>query len=233
MAASQQTHGRLSACWIPSPVIPSPVIPTATVTCGRAAGPSGSCACCREGAGGNPANGWGMAQAPQTLTLKTNRDRHNWWQSPWLRRVLLLVPSALVVLALLNVFGQRMATERAGSAEATLSVTAPRRARSGLIYAARFRVSAVQDLKKATLVLDQGWADGYTVNGESPQPLTQGSADGLLVYGFGHISAGRKLVFWLSLQVNPTTLGRHRQSVRLYDGQRLLATVRRSVFIFP
>lgn len=174
-----------------------------------------------------------MAQAPQTLTLKTNRDRRNWWQSPWLRRVLLLVPSALVVLALLNLFGQRMATAGAGSAEATLSVTAPQRARSGLIYAARFRVSAVEDLKKATLVLDQGWADGYTVNGESPQPLTQGSSDGRLVYGFGHVAAGRTLVFWLSLQVNPTTLGRHRQTVRLYDGKRLLTTVRRSVFIFP
>ena len=55
-----------------------------------------------------------MAQAPQTLTLKTNRDRRNWWQSPWLRRVLLLVPSALVVLALLNVFGQRMVTAARG-----------------------------------------------------------------------------------------------------------------------
>ena len=88
-------------------------------------------------------------------------------------------------------------------------------------------------MKHATLVLDRGWADGYTVNGQAPQPLTQGSSDGRLVYGFGHIPAGHTLVFWLSLQVNPTTVGRHRQSVRLYDGQKLLATVHRSVFIFP
>lgn len=112
-------------------------------------------------------------------------------------------------------------------------MSAPERARSGLIYAARFRVAAVQDLKKATLVLDQGWADGYTVNGQAPQPLTQGSSDGRLVYGLGHIPARHTLVFWLSLQINPTTVGRHRQSVRLYDGKRLLVTVRRSVFIFP
>lgn len=144
-----------------------------------------------------------------------------------------MVPSALVVLALLNVFGQRMATGRASSPEATLSVTAPQRARSGLVYAARFRVAAVHQLTHATLVLDQGWADGYTVNGQAPQPLTQGSSDGRLVYGLGHIPAGHQLVFWLSLQVNPTTVGRHRQTVRLYDGQRLLVTVRRSVFIFP
>lgn len=174
-----------------------------------------------------------MAQAPQTLTLKTHRDRESWWQSSWLRRVLLLVPCALVVLALMNVFGQRMATGRASSPEATLSVTAPSHARSGLIYAARFRVAAVRDVKQATLVLDSGWADGYTVNGAAPQPLTEGSSDGRLVYGFGHVRAGHKLVFWLSMQANPTTVGRHPQSVRLYDGQHLLATVHRSVFVFP
>jgi hypothetical protein len=174
-----------------------------------------------------------VAQAPQTLSLETNRDRRNWWQSPWLRRVLLLAPSALIVLALLNVFGQRMVSAHATSPEATLSVTAPERARSGLIYAARFRVAALEDVKKATLVLDPGWADGYTVNGQAPQPLTQGSSDGRLVYGLGHVPAGHTLALWLSLQVNPTTIGRHLQSVRLYDGQKLLATVRRSVFIFP
>jgi len=174
-----------------------------------------------------------VAQAPQTLTLKTNRDRRNWWQSPWLRRVFLLAPVALVVLALLNLFGQRMVTARATSAEASLWVTAPERARSGLIYAARFRVVARTEVKKATLVLDRGWADGYTVNGQAPQPLTQGSSNGQLVYGLGHIPAGHMLVFWLSLQVNPTTLGRHAQTVSLYDGSKLLATVRRSVFVFP
>lgn len=174
-----------------------------------------------------------MAHPPQTLTLKTHRDRCNWWQSSWLRRVLLLVPLALIVLGLLNVFGQRMVTASAASPEASLSVTAPRHARSGVIYAARFRIEATSDLRQATLVLDQGWADGYTVNGQAPQPLTQGSADGRLVYGFGHVPAGHKLVFWLSLQVNPTTVGRHPQDVRLYDGKKLLATVRRSVFIFP
>lgn len=174
-----------------------------------------------------------MAQAPQTLTLKTNRDRGNWWQSSWLRRVFLLVPLTLVVLALLNVFGQRMVTAQASAPRARLSVTAPERARSGVIYAARFRIAAVRDVTNAKLVLDHGWADGYTVNGQSPQPLTQRSSDGRLDYGFGHIPAGHTLLFWLSLQVNPTTVGHHPQTVRLYDGRTLLATVRRSVFVFP
>jgi hypothetical protein len=174
-----------------------------------------------------------VSSAPQTLTLKTNRDRKNWWQSPWLRRLLLSVPSALVLLALANVFGQRPSTNEARAAAAELLVTAPTHARSGLIYAARFRIVARQDLKKASVVLDQGWADGYTVNGQTPQPLTQGSANGRLDYTLGHIPAGQQAVFWLSLQVNPTTVGRHGQTVRLFDEGRLLATVHRSVFIFP
>lgn len=170
---------------------------------------------------------------PQTLTLKTNRDRQNWWQSVWIRRTLLLLPTVLVVLALLDVFGQRPSTATAMAPAARLAVTAPTHARSGVIYAARFRIDAVTDVKQATLILDAGWADGYTVNGEAPQPLTQGSADGRLNFGFGHIPAGQHLTFWLSLQVNPTTIGRHQQSVSLYDGKKLLATIDRSIEIFP
>jgi len=174
-----------------------------------------------------------VAGAPDTLTLKTNRDRKSWWQSVWIRRALLLVPTAIVALALADVFGQRPSTESALAPAARLTVTAPTHARSGLIYAARFRIDATTDLKQAALILDPGWADGYTVNGEAPQPLTQGSANGRLNFGFGHIPAGQQLTFWMSLQVNPTTIGRHHQTVQLYDGKKLLLTLRRSILIFP
>lgn len=150
-----------------------------------------------------------------------------------MRRILLLIPLALVVLALANVFGQKPVNSSVTVPQARLVVNAPTHARSGLIYAARFRIYATQSLKNATLVLSPGWADGYTVNGQAPQPLTQGSSNGQLVYGFGHIPAGQQLTFWLSLQINPTTIGHHTQTVWLYDGKTLLAVVRRSLFIFP
>jgi hypothetical protein len=171
--------------------------------------------------------------APDGLTLAVSRDRREWWQSVWIRRALLLVPAVLVVAGALNTFGQRPATSVAGDARATLTVVAPTRARGGLIYAARFRVDAIRELKKATLVLDPGWADGYTVNGLAPQPLTEGSQNGKLSFGFGHVPAGDHLTFWLSLQINPTNVGRHRQNVWLYDGGHLLAHVDRSITIFP
>jgi hypothetical protein len=174
-----------------------------------------------------------VASAPQGLTFKTHRDRKHWWQSVWLRRGLLLVPGAIVVLGLLNTFGQRPATTSAGGPAAELTVYAPSHARSGLVYAARFRIDAHRDLKQASLVFSPGWAEGYTVNGLTPQPLTAGSADGKPNFGFGHIPAGKHLTFWLSLQVNPTNIGHRAQNVWLYDGTKLITTVHRDITIFP
>jgi hypothetical protein len=171
--------------------------------------------------------------APEGLTLTTHRDRQNWWQSVWIRRALLVIPCALAILGLLNQFGQRPARTTVSAGRAKLTVVAPTRGRSGLIYAARIRVDAVREIKNASLLLDGGWADGYTVNGLAPQPITQGSTDGKLHFEFGHIPAGQQLTFWMSLQINPTTIGIHRQNVWLYDGDTLIAVAKRSIRIFP
>ena len=174
-----------------------------------------------------------MASAPQTLTLKTHRDQVGRAWFVWIRRALLGLLAVVLVLALLDQFGQRPITSSAASPQAKLQVYATERARSGLVYAARFRVDAIQELKDATLVLWPGWAEQYTVNGLAPQPLTERSEDGKLIFTFGHVAAGRHLTFWLSLQVNPTNVGHRTQRVELYDGKRLLATVNRSITIFP
>ena len=174
-----------------------------------------------------------MAPAPQTLTLKTHRDQVGRAWFAWIRRALLGLLAVVLLLALLDQFGQRPITSSAASPQAKLQVYATERARSGLVYAARFRVDAIHELGDATLVLWPGWAEQYTVNGVAPQPLTEGSADGKLIFTFGHVPAGRHLTFWLSLQVNPTNVGHRTQRVELYDGKRLLVTVNRSITIFP
>lgn len=174
-----------------------------------------------------------MASAPDTLTLKTHRDQVGRVRFAWVRRGLLGLLAVFLLLALLNQFGQRPTTSTVASARARLQVYAPERARSGLVYAARFRVDAIRELKDATLVLWPGWAESYTVNGLSPQPLSEGSKDGKIVFTFGHVAAGDHLTFWLSLQVNPTNVGHRPQRVQLYDGKRLLDTVDRSITIFP
>ena len=44
---------------------------------------------------------------------------------------------------------------------------------------------------------------------------------------------GRSMSFFLQLQVNPTNVGHRSQDVELYDGDELLATIDRSITVFP
>jgi hypothetical protein len=175
-----------------------------------------------------------MASAPDTLTLVENRDlRGRRRRLLWARRAGLCLFAVVPLLALLNVFGQRPATSSAATAAAALHVYAPMRVRSGNVYAARFTIDATSALKKATLILDPGWAEAYTVNGMSPQPLGEGSANGKLEFVLGHVPAGRHYTMFLSLQVNPTNFGRRNQRVWLYDGPRQLLLVNRTITVFP
>jgi hypothetical protein len=174
-----------------------------------------------------------VASAPDTLTLKRHRDLDGRHAYVWVRRGLLALLAVLLALALLNAFGQRPRTSATATNAAKLTVYAPIHARSGLAYAARFRVDARRDLKDAQLVLSPGWAEGYTFNGEVPQPVSEASRNGRLVFDLGHIPAGRHFTFFVSLQVNPTNAGRHRQDVELDDGSTRVVVIHRHVTIFP
>ena len=174
-----------------------------------------------------------MPGAPDTLTLKRHRDLEGRRAFVPVRRVLLALLVAFLIAALFNVFGQRPVTTSATARAASLSVYAPSHLRSGLIYAARFHITARQDIKQANLVLDPGWAEGYTFNGSAPQPLTSVDRDGRVVFGFGHIPAGHSIIFFASLQVNPTNIGHRSQNVELDDGNTPILTVHRTVTIFP
>jgi hypothetical protein len=174
-----------------------------------------------------------MAEKPDGIVLKRHRDLDGRGNHPWIRRGLLGLIAAFLVVGLLNVFGQRPATSRAATPGAVLSVYAPTRVRGGLLYTARFHVSARSDLKKAMLVLDSGWFEGMQVNSIVPQPLAEGSRNGRVVYELGHIAKGDSSILWIQFQVNPTNIGRRSQNVELDDGAQVLSTVHRSVTVFP
>ena len=169
-----------------------------------------------------------MSSAPDTLTFSQNRDRERGFAR--LGLVLLL---AIVVAALLNVFGQRPATTTASVAAARLQIYGPSAVRGGLVYTVRIRIDARRELKKAVLVLAPGWADQYTFNGIAPQPLGEASANGKLSFTLGHIASGSHYTLFLSLQVNPTNVGHHGQQVWLYDGNRQLAFIDHEISIWP
>ena len=174
-----------------------------------------------------------MADVPDTLVLKRDRDLDGREWEIWVRRALMALVVAVPVIALFNVFGQRPQSRTLVAPQASLKVYAPSHLRGGLLYEARFHVTARQELKKATLVLGSGWLEGMTVNTIEPSPVNEASNNGRLSLELGHIPQGESYVLYVQFQVNPTNVGRRTQSVELLDGQTSLASFKRTVTVFP
>jgi hypothetical protein len=174
-----------------------------------------------------------VADKPDKIVLARHRDLEGRASHPWIRRGLLTLVAALPVVALFNVFGQRPQTSRASVPKATLSVYSPARVRGGLMYTTRFHLTAHQDLKDARILLDPGWVEGMQVNSINPQPVNEGSRQGWIVLDLGHIPAGASYLEFIEFQVNPTNVGHRSQAVELDDGDTRLATIHRTITIFP
>jgi hypothetical protein len=179
------------------------------------------------------ANAGSVADVPDTIVLKRDRDLDGRLWHIWLRRGLLALLGVIPLLALFNVFGQQPTSAKAEAPVATLKVSSPTRLRGGLIYMARFDVHAKQDLKSATLVLDQGWAENITINTVEPSPVGEASKNGRLSFELGHVPAGQKYTLYMDFQVNPTNVGRQSQDVELDDGETQILTIERDVTVFP
>jgi len=174
-----------------------------------------------------------VADVPDYLVLRRHRDLVGRTWHPWLRRALIVVILAVPILGLLNVFGQRPSTAAAVAPEASLKVYSPTSVRGGLIFEARFHVTARQDLKDAILVLGSGWLEGMTLNTIEPSPVNEASKSGRLSLELGHISAGQSHILYVQFQVNPTNVGHRSQTVELDDGDQRILSLRRSITIYP
>ena len=156
------------------------------------------------------------------------RDWHR-----WVRRALLLLLAGFVLLAAFNVFGQRPSSDTVTSPEASLKVYSPTRVRGGLLWEARFTIRANSDVKDAQLVLSQGWLEGQSINTIEPSPVGEASRNGSLSLDLGHIPKGERYELYMQFQTNPTNVGHRDADVQLQDGDRLLLTVKRDLWIFP
>jgi hypothetical protein len=152
---------------------------------------------------------------------------------PWVRRGLLLVLALLVLAALLNRFGQEPMTSNAAAPAAALEVQSPDNLRGGLIFQARFTITAREHLARPTLILERGWFESMSVNSIVPDAAQQDTRGGRLRLTYPSLAAGSSRVVWIYFQVNPTNLGQRSQDVVLADGSRQLAAVRRSVTVWP
>jgi hypothetical protein len=174
-----------------------------------------------------------VADTPQFLTLKRNRDHEGRAGRPWVRWILVAALSVVVVMGALNVFGQQPETVVVDGDAARLELFSPDDLRSGLYFMSRFVIDAKEDLAEATLVLDHGWLEGVTLNTVEPSPVGEASRDGQIAFELGHIPAGDQYRFYLQFQVNPTEFGRRSHDVALYDGDTLLARIDRTTMIWP
>jgi hypothetical protein len=175
------------------------------------------------------------AELPDGLTFERNRDHESRARraGPWVRRLLLCCVTALPVLALLDVFGQRPSTVSADAPAATLSVTAPTRLRGGLLFQARIEVVPRKEIHHLQLVFDEGWWESMAVNSIKPEPESETSREGKIVLEYGTWPAGKPLTSRINFQVNPTNVGERREDVTLEDSGEVLASVHRSLTIFP
>ena len=175
----------------------------------------------------------GVADPPDMLTLRRHRDLVGRERRPVFRWVILSVLGLFLLLGLLNLFGQRPATDAGSSGAASLEVYSPDRVRGGLVFESRFTIRAQRDIAKANLVLEPGWLEGMTLNTVEPSPVGEASRDGRISFDLGHIPAGAKHVLFLHFSVNPTNVGRRSTDVDLLDGETPIAHVDRSVTVYP
>jgi hypothetical protein len=174
-----------------------------------------------------------MASPPEGIALERHRELTGLGFNRPARYVLLGLLLAFLLLGLVNLFGQRPSGTTVDTAAAKLELYAPPRLRGGLLYQARFTITAHRDVKRALLALSPGWNEGMQVNTIEPGPVGEASRNGDLLLTLGHIPAGQKFRLFMEFQVNPTNVGHRTADVTLYDGGTKLATIHRTVTVFP
>jgi hypothetical protein len=173
-----------------------------------------------------------VAALPEFLDVQRHRD-----VSPrgelGARWIVLGLLALVAVAALLGVFGQEARTSVASAAAAELEVSAPTRLRGGLFFQGRFTVEAREPIENAVLVFGPGWLENMHINTIEPAPREEASRDDDLELSFGPVAAGEKLVVHMQFQVNPTNVGRRSADVSLFDGETRIASVDRTLTVFP
>jgi len=176
-----------------------------------------------------------VADVPDTIVLKRHRDlvgiRPYGVVTRWVVMALLTVAA---ILGLANVFGQRPVSTTATARAASLKLYAPEHLRGGLLWSARFHIRANEDMKKATLVLDPGWAESMSINTIEPSPVGEASKDGRIALELGHIPRGGSFILFVQFQVNATNVAwRRSQDVELDDGAKQILVLHHHVTIYP
>jgi len=152
----------------------------------------------------------------------------------WLRRAILTLFVAFCVAGLFNAFGQDTTKSSATAPEAFLGVEGPPRLRGGLLYQVKFTLRPLTHaVSHPKLVLNENWLDQMTLNDVSPEPSAENNRGGRFTFSFPALGRGKTLTVLTDWQVIPIAPGRRSLVAAFDDGNRRLATVHRTLTIFP
>src|SRR3954464_472535 len=83
-----------------------------------------------------------MADIPDRIIIKRHLDLEGRRHQIWWRHAIVALLAVFLALGLANVFGQAQSETHADSGPASLQLNAPARLRGGLIFTARFTITA-------------------------------------------------------------------------------------------
>ena len=135
---------------------------------------------------------------------------------------------ALVVAALLDVFGQRPVTRGRRSVCDARGSVARSTLRGGLIFQARFTVTARRRSVSRRSCSSGGGSSRCRSTRSCPTGAVVVRATARVRLTYPRSPAGVSLDVWIYFQVNPTNVGTRRQNVELDDGGTRLAADRRA-----
>jgi hypothetical protein len=152
------------------------------------------------------------------LDLERHRDLRGRTGHPWIRRAILMVMAALVLVALTGRLGQSDHVTTVRTATARIDLRSPSALRGGLLWPARITVRARTRIVDPQLILGAGYVEGMQLNTIEPAAADETSRGDSLALTYATLDAGDQLTVYLQLQVNPDTLGRQDLSVVLRGG---------------
>jgi hypothetical protein len=150
--------------------------------------------------------------------LTRSRDLRGRAHQPWVRRVVLLLIAALLIVALSGRLGQSDRVSTAETATARIDLRTPSTLRGGLLWPARVTVRARTRIVDPELTLGAGYVRGMQLNAIEPAAQDEASRGDSVTLTYPTLDAGDQLTVYLQLQVNPDTLGRQDLSVALRGG---------------
>ncbi len=168
----------------------------------------------------------GIVPAHADPATGTGRGRRRW--------LALILLSALMLAALLGVFGGGKARPLTASGDAaTLEVRTARVVRNGVFFETLVRVTARAPIEKAVVAVDATlWRD-MTINTMIPAPSEESFKDGAFRFDYGPLKPGESIDIKIDGQINPPLFAGTRGTVAVLDGERPLAGIPLHITVLP